>query len=91
MGPWQKKKLDLVYESPRTVVLNGETLIFGGGGQPLDPENLPDLETLGNYPNSFLWMAVDGFKAQGYQIDCIMVGGQGSRGNPHEFVVVMSK
>jgi hypothetical protein len=47
-----RKCVILVYESPTTVVLNGEVLIFGGSA-----------ESIGNYPNSFLWRAVDGFKA----------------------------
>ena len=47
----------LVYESPTTVVLRGEAAIFGGSA-----------ETPRLYPNTFLWKAVDGFKAQGYTI-----------------------
>jgi hypothetical protein len=83
----------LVYESPTTVVLNGETLILGGdpslfqGSESFDPESSP----VGNYPNPFLWKVVDAFKAQGYAIDSITIGGVGSRGNPNEFFVVMSK
>lgn len=89
----------LVYESPTTVVLNGETLILGGDPRlfesfespqtspPFDPESSP----IGNYPNPFLWRAVDGFKAQGYTIDSVTVGGVGSQGNPNEFFVIMSK
>src|SRR5919197_2714977 len=41
----------LVYESPTTLVLNGRVSIFGGSA-----------ESMGNYPNPFLWRAVDGFK-----------------------------
>jgi hypothetical protein len=70
----------LVYESPTTVVLNGEVLIFGGTG-----------ESMGNYPNSFLWRAVDGFKAQGYIITTIGMSGAGTRVSPNEFHVIMSK
>lgn len=89
----------LVYESPTTVVLNGETLILGGDPRlfesfenpetspPFDPES----SSIGNYPNPFLWMAADGFKAQGYQIDSVVIGGVGSQGNPNEFFVIMSK
>jgi hypothetical protein len=89
----------LVYESPTTVVLNGGVLILGGDPQLLeDIQNStttspfdPGTSTLGHYPNPFLWQAVDGFKAQGYTITDILVGGEGSQGNPNEFFVVMSK
>ena len=47
--------------------------------------------TVGNYPNIYLWQAVDQFKAQGYTLTSVMLGGQGSQGNPHQFFVVMSK
>ena len=70
----------LVYESPTTVVLNGEVLIFGGSA-----------ESIGNYPNSFLWKAVDAFKAQGYTISAIEMSGAGNKGSPNEFHVIMSK
>ena len=89
----------LVHESPTTVVLNGEALILGGDprlfesfenpetSSSFDPESSP----IGNYPNPFLWRVVDGFKAQGYTIDSVAVGGVGSQGNPNEFFVIMSK
>lgn len=90
----------LVYESPTTVVLNGETLILGGdprlfenfeNPQTSPPSFDPESSPIGNYPNPFLWRAVDGFKAQGYTIDSVTVGGVGSQGNPNEFFVIMSK
>jgi hypothetical protein len=47
---------------------------------------------IGGYTeNPFFWQAVDGFKAQGYTIDSVLVSGQSSQGSPHEFFVVMSK
>ena len=68
--------VSIVYESPTTIVLNGELLIVQTGGYTDNP---------------FFWQAVDGFKAQGFTIDTVAVTGQGSRGNPHELFVVMSK
>jgi hypothetical protein len=70
----------LVYESPTTVVLNGDVLIFGGSA-----------ESIGRYPNPFLWRAIDGFKAQGYTITTIEMSGVGNKSNPNEFHVIMSK
>ena len=77
--------VSLEYESPSTVVLNGDKLILDttglltGGGSG------------GNWPNPYIWKAVDGFKALGYSLTFTELGGQGSRGNPHDYVLVMSK
>jgi hypothetical protein len=76
----QARCVILVYESPTTVVLKGLIAIFGG-----NPENR-DL-----HPNSFLWNAVDDFKAQGYTITDIEVNVVGNRSNDDEFHVIMSK
>jgi hypothetical protein len=69
----------LVYESPTTVVLNGKAVIFGGTESPR------------NYPNPFIWTAVDGFKAQGYTITGIGIGQVGNKTNPNVIDVIMSK
>jgi hypothetical protein len=77
--------VSLEYESPNTVVLSGDLLILdtaglltGGGGG-------------GYWPNPYVWKAVDGFKGLGYSLTFTELGGQGSRGNPHEYILVMSK
>jgi hypothetical protein len=71
----------LVYESPTTVVLNGDVSIFGGSA-----------ESRRHYPNPFLWNAVDGFKAQGYTITSIEInGGTGNQSSSNKFNVIMSK
>jgi hypothetical protein len=87
------------HESPTTLVLNGDTLLLAAPGSgPIGStgtaEDLfgEDFEsTVGNYPNIYLWQAVDAFKVQGYTVTSVMLGGQGSQGNPHEFFIVMSK
>ena len=87
------------HESTTTLVLNGDTLLLAAPGSgPIGStgtaEDLfgEDFESsVGNYPNVYLWEAVDRFKAQGYTLTSVMLGGQGSQGNPHEFFVVMSK
>jgi hypothetical protein len=72
--------VNLVYESPTTVVMNGNVLIFGGSA-----------ESKALYPNPFLWRAVDGFKAQGYAITTIVMSGAGNDSSHDIFRVIMSK
>jgi hypothetical protein len=72
--------VNLVYESPTTVVMNGNALIFGGSA-----------ENKTFYPNPFLWRAVDGFKAQGYTITTIVMSGAGNDSRRDIFRVIMSK
>ena len=76
----QARCVNLVYESPTTVVLNGLIKIFGGSA-----------ETPRLYPNTFLWKAVDGFKAQGYTITAVEMNTVSNRTNDNEFHVIMSK
>jgi hypothetical protein len=87
------------HESPSTLVINGETLLLAAPGTgPIGSTGTAEdlfgeefASSVGNYPNVYLWEAVDRFKAQGYTLTSVMLGGQGSQGNPHEFFVVMSK
>ncbi len=76
----QARCVILVYESPTTVVLNGLVKIFGGSA-----------ESQRNYPNPFLWNAVDDFKAQGYTISTIEMNVLSNRSSDNEFNVIMSK
>jgi hypothetical protein len=71
----------LIYESPKTVLLEGQLLV----------ENLTGGADAGATQNPYFWKAVDGFKDQGYTITTVELSGQGSVGNPHEWLVVMSK
>lgn len=72
----------LVYESPATVVLDAGLLListdFSGS-------------LSGNWDNPFVWKAVDRFKALGYLVTSVELGGQGSQSNPHNWHIVMSK
>jgi hypothetical protein len=72
----------LVYESPTTVVLKGRVSIFGG---------IPETDSRGVYPNHFLWIVVDGFKAQGYTITDIGMIGTGNVTIANDYHVIMSK
>jgi hypothetical protein len=69
--------VNVIHESPGIVVLNGELLVSSTSGLAED--------------NPFIWRAVDGFSGQGYNIESISLAGQGSQGNPHNILIVMSK
>jgi hypothetical protein len=79
---FQQRCVNLVYESPTTVVLKGLVVIFGGS---------PESESQAFYSNPFLWKAVDAFKAQGYRITDIEVTVLGNKNTNSEFNVIMSK
>ncbi len=68
-----------VHESPITLVLQGNLLLLPTevGGAIID--------------NTFIWQAVDRFKAQGYTLNSVLLSGEGTRGNPHTWYIVMSK
>jgi hypothetical protein len=69
--------VSVVHESPNTVVLYGQLLVFEG--------------TTGYVDNPFIWRAVDGFRGQGYTLTSTVLSGQGSQGNPHSWYIVLSK
>ena len=75
---FQSRCVDLVYESPATVVVKGLVFLFESESQAF-------------HPNTFLWNAVDAFKAQGYIITDIEITLLGNRTTNSEFNVIMSK
>jgi hypothetical protein len=79
---FQPRCVNLVYESPTTVVLKGLVIIFGGSAKS---------ESQAFYSNPFLWNAVDAFKAQGYSITDVEVTVLGDKSTNSEFNVNMSK
>ncbi len=69
---------DVIYQSPTTVVLEGEKLSVNA--------------SQGGYVNNeFLWQGVDLVKQYGYEIDSVATSGLGTRDNPTSFHVIMSK
>ncbi len=78
----QPRCVELLYESPATVVVRGLVLLFGGS---------PEDESRAFYSNPFLWKAVDDFKALGYRITDVEVTVLGNRNANAEFNVIMSK
>jgi hypothetical protein len=70
--------VEVEYESPNTIVLRGDYLIFNS--------------TLTDYnANQFIWKAVDDLKTKGFVINSVTMGGVGSQGNPNLYHVIMSK
>lgn len=70
--------VSVVHESPTTVVLTGNLLIVVNEG--------------GGYTdNRFIWQAVDEFKARGATLSSILLTGEGTQGNPHDWYIVMSR
>ena len=70
--------LEVEYESPNTIVLQGDYLVFNS--------TLAD-----NNPNQVIWKAVDNLKLKGFVIDSVVLSGVGSQGNPNVYHVIMSK
>jgi hypothetical protein len=66
---------DVIYQSPSSVVLEGEKLILGPGG-------LVD--------NQYLWQGVDLVKQQGYTIDSVTMSGIGTENNPDVYHLILS-
>lgn len=65
----------VIYESPSTVVLEGNKLTFGPGGY---------------VNNQYLWQGVDLVKQQGYIIDAVTMSGIGTTDNPDVYHVILS-
>ena len=68
-------------QSPTTVVLNGHYIQFNS--------SLPLGES--KSPNTILWQGVEALKSQGFAIESVTMGGEGSEGNPNVYHIVMSK
>ncbi len=80
--------VSLVYESPRTIVIEAAdrltTTTTAAGG------TTSQFAANGNN-NPFIWKVVDGFKEMGYSLTSAELGAQGIENNPHTWYLVMSK
>ena len=75
-----KSVVEVVYESPTTIMLSGELIATFA----------PD-STSGVF-NSGIWAAMDLLKSQyGFKIQQVMTSGQGSVGNPTTIFILMTK
>ena len=50
-----------------------------------------DYITLMNEYNPEIWNTVELLEGQGFQLDSTLLAGQGTQGNPHKYVIVMTK
>jgi hypothetical protein len=70
--------LDVEYQSPYTVVLEGKFLRLAEG-------------IVGYTANDLIWKGVDILKGEGYVIDSVQISGFGTDTNPYTYHVIMSK
>jgi hypothetical protein len=70
--------LDVEYQSPYTVVLEGKFLRLAEG-------------IVGYTANDLIWKGVDILKGEGYVIDSVQISGFGTDANPYTYHVIMSK
>jgi hypothetical protein len=70
--------LEVQYQSPYTVVLEGKFLRLAEG-------------IVGYTANDLIWKGVDILKGEGYVIDSVQISGFGTDTNPYTYHVIMSK
>lgn len=70
--------LDVEYQSPYTIVLEGKLLRLA--------ENI-----LGYTTNDLIWKGVDILKEAGYIIDSVQLSGFGTETNPYTYHIIMSR
>ena len=70
--------LDVEYQSPSTVVLEGKLLRLAEG-------------IVGYSTNDLIWQGVDLLKEEGYIIDSVQISGFGTGTNPYTNHVIMSR
>ena len=70
--------LDVKYQSPYTIVLEGKLLRLA--------EN-----TIGYITNDLIWKGVDVLKEAGYIIDSVQLSGFGTETNPYTYHIIMSR
>ncbi|MGC1132368.1 MAG: hypothetical protein WA941_06070 [Nitrososphaeraceae archaeon] len=70
--------LDVEYQSPSTVVLEGKLLRLAEG-------------IIGYTANDLIWKGVDLLKEEGYVIDSVQISGFGTDTNPYAYHVIMSR
>ena len=81
MQSTNKSEVEVVYESPTTIMLSGELISSISPGE----------STSGVF-NSGIWAAMDLLKNQyGFKVQQVMTSGQGSVGNPTQVYILMTK
>ena len=70
--------LDVEYQSPYTIVLEGKLLRLAE-------------DTIGYTTNDLIWKGVDVLKEAGYIIDSVQLSGFGTETNPYTYHIIMSR
>jgi hypothetical protein len=70
--------LDVEYQSPYTIVLEGKLLRLAE-------------DTTGYTTNDLIWKGVDVLKEAGYIIDSVQLSGFGTETNPYTYHIIMSR
>jgi hypothetical protein len=70
--------LDVEYQSPYTIILEGKLLRLAEG-------------TVGYITNDLIWKGVDMLKEVGYIIDSIQLSGLGTETSPYTYYIIMSR
>jgi hypothetical protein len=70
--------LDVKYQSPYTIVLEGKLLRLAE-------------DTRGYTTNDLIWKGVDMLKEAGYIIDSVQLSGFGTEANPYIYHIIMSR
>lgn len=70
--------LDVEYQSPYTIVLEGKLLRLAE-------------DTIGYTTNDLIWKGVDVLKEVGYIIDSVQLSGFGTETNPYTYHIIMSR
>jgi hypothetical protein len=70
--------LDIEYQSPYTIVLEGKLLRLAEG-------------IIGYTANDLIWKGVDMLKKEGYVIDSVQLSGFGTETSPYTYHVIMSR
>jgi len=50
-----------------------------------------DLITLAGEYNSGIWKAIDGLETAAWSVENVLITGEGSKVNPHSYVITMTK
>ncbi|MFZ1877833.1 MAG: hypothetical protein WAU25_12460 [Nitrososphaeraceae archaeon] len=50
-----------------------------------------DLITSGGEYNSGIWKAIDGLETAAWSVENVLITGEGSKANPHSYVITMTK
>jgi hypothetical protein len=93
-GYFNKEHVTIFYESPKTVILQGDLIAYDTLATVTDPSGKPataGVITDTNIQRTDLWEAMDLLRLHGFEIQQVMTSGVGSEGNPTVVYILMTK